>query len=103
MRRSSPEHDDTARRLGKVVQGEARRRLAERQLRPDPELIAKGWQQRFTADLQRTEEAVELYRDLGFEVHTEPVQFSEEWEDCQDCMLLMQMGFKVIYTRKKSS
>jgi hypothetical protein len=68
----------------------------------DPELIAQGWERRFTADAQRAEEVVELYARLGYEVRTEPARHrSPEDSDCEPCWS-STAGFKTIYTRKTS-
>ncbi len=98
--------DDTplgelAKRVGMVVEGEAKRALSERQIRPDPELIADGWERRFVADARGAEEAMELYERLGFEVRAEPAQAEELADDCDDCQLLLMFQFKTVYTRKK--
>ena len=79
----------------------ARRFLSEAQLAPDPKLAAEGWVRRFIADARRAEEALELYRQLGFEVRAEPVRVEEVGDDCQDCRLLMLLQFKTIYTRRR--
>lgn len=62
-------------------------------------LAAEGWERRFTADARRADEALELYRQLGFEVRAEPVRPEELVDDCQDCRLLTRLQFKTIYTR----
>ncbi len=87
--------------LSFVVQHEAHRILSEEQLEGDPELLAAGWQRRFIADGPRAQEALQLYRDLGFEVLAEPVSPDEMQDDCEDCQLLMAMQFKTIYTRRR--
>jgi hypothetical protein len=89
--------------LGLLVEQEARRVLAEAQLRPNPALLAEGWERRFIADARQAQESMELYSQLGFEVLAEPVQSSEMGEDCEDCRVLVLLQFKTIYTRKKSS
>ena len=91
---------DVTERLGRIVEGEAKRMLSEAQLEPDPALVAAGWERRFTADGKRADEAMELYRELGYEVRTEPVDPELVAEECEDCQLLMLMKFKTIYTRK---
>ena len=86
--------------LGGLVQAEARRALTESQLAPDPALTAKGWERRFIADPRRTQEATELYTELGFEVRAEPLTPEELGDECGDCQLVL-MGFRTIYTRPK--
>lgn len=89
------------RQLSALVEQEARRVLAETQLRPNPALVAAGWERRFIADARQAKEAIELYTQLGFEVLVEPVQAAEMGEDCEDCQVLVLLQFKTIYTRKK--
>ncbi len=96
-----PQFEELAKRVGMVVEGEAKRALSESQLRPDPELIAAGWERRFVADARRAEEAMELYEQLGFEVRAEPAQAEELADDCEDCQLLLMFQFKTVYTRKQ--
>ena len=91
---------DVTERLGRIVEGEAKRMLSEAQLEPDPALVAAGWERRFIADGRRADEAMELYRELGYEVRAEPVDPELVAEECEDCQLLMLMRFKTIYTRK---
>ena len=88
-------------RLGFVVEGEAPRLLAESELKPDPKLVAEGWERRFIADQKRAEETMELYRQLGFEVCAKPVEADQLGTDCDDCQVVMLLNFTTIYTRKK--
>lgn len=88
------------RRLGLVVEHEARRLLSDDQLQPDPARVAAGWVRRFIADAARAEEAMALYRDLGYEVCADPVALDQLDEGCADCWLLTQLRFVTIYTRK---
>jgi hypothetical protein len=92
---------EIAKSLSFVVQHEAHRILSEEQLQGDPDLLAAGWERRFIADSRRAKEAEQLYRDLGFEVLTEPVSPAEIKDDCADCQLLMALEFRTIYTRKR--
>jgi len=99
---ASPESSPkTAKNLGLIVEQEARRFFSEAQLKPDPALVAEGWQPRFIADARQTREATELYTQLGFEVRTEPVPAEELGDECSDCQALVLFQFKTIYTRKK--
>lgn len=75
--------------------------LSDRQLEPDPELVAAGWQRRFIAEAPRAKEAMELYRQLGFEVRSEPLRANELKGDCEECRALAVFQFQTIYTRKK--
>jgi len=79
----------------------ARRFFSDAQLEPDPQLTGAGWERRFTADEQRTKEAIELYTQLGFEVRAEPVRAEELDDDCQDCRSVVSSHFRTIYTRKR--
>lgn len=62
-------------------------------------LEGDGWERRFITDVDRADEAVELYSQLGFEVHVEPVLASELGGDCNECALVATCQFKTIYTR----
>ena len=64
------------------------------------ELIRQGWTRRATYDEPRLSEMVEMYRDIGLEVHLEPFHTDEE-RRCSDCMASMPENYKTIYTRKK--
>ena len=67
---------------------------------PSPSLQEQGWTQRFTAMGMRLKESVELYRQLGYEVHLEPPDLSEEYlesEACRSCFVIAQA--RTIYTR----
>jgi len=85
--------------LGRVVEAEARRMLSQEQFEADPRLVAQGWQRRFMADGRRAVEAMDLYRELGYEVRAEPVGAEEVADECGDCQLLMALRFTTIYTR----
>lgn len=98
--RRPDESKQSARRLGFVVQQEAQRILSEAQLQPDPELAAAGWERRFTADGRRAQEMVELYTQLGYEVHLEPVQADAFEDECEQCVVLALLEFVTIYTRR---
>ena len=63
-------------------------------------LIREGWEKQATYDDPRLSEMVEMYRQIGFEVHLEP--FKAENEDgCTGCMQSTPDLYKTIYTRKK--
>ena len=98
---TSPQREDL-RRLGLLVEAEARRALSEAQLEVDPQRIADGWKRRFIADRTRAEEAIELYTQLGYEVCADPIMREELADDCEDCLLVAQMRFVTIYTRRPS-
>lgn len=93
-------HRHEVRRLGFLVEAEARRALSEAHLAGDPQRIADGWERRFIADRPRAEEAIELYTGLGYEVCADPVMQEELADDCEDCLLVAQLRFVTIYTRR---
>jgi hypothetical protein len=82
---------------------ESGRVLSDADLRPDPALLAEGWERRFTADAPRAAEAMELYAQLGYEVRAEPARHEGHGDECEDCTSVMALQFKTIYTRKKKS
>lgn len=90
----------TRRMLEDLAVAEARRVLSEAGLRADPALVAQGWQRRFIADGRRADEAVALYRALGFEVRVEPLRGNEVGPECDDCQLIALQRFRTIYTRR---
>ena len=59
----------------------------------------EGWERRFVAFGERAEEAIQLYRDLGFEVVADPVQPDDMAAECTDCQLVTL--FRTIYTRRR--
>ncbi len=66
---------------------------------PVSPLEGDGWKRRFITDVDRAAEAVELYAELGFEVHVEPVLAIELGGDCRECALVAACQFTTIYTR----
>ena len=78
-----------------------KRFLSDAQLEADPELVAKGWERRFTTDIKRAEEVIQLYIQLGYEVRAEPVKSEETTECCQNCHSPIGPKLKTIYTRLK--
>ena len=95
-----PSKDDVVKQLGSIVEIEARRAAEEAQIEPDPARVAAGWTRRFATDAKRAAEAVELYRELGYEACADPVRQEDVKGDCEDCKLLMLLQFKMVYTRK---
>ncbi len=65
----------------------------------EEELKKEGWEKRFTIDEPRLSEAVEQYKELGFEVFLEPVDLSSE--ECTTCMKADADRYKTIYIRKR--
>ncbi|MFQ5649409.1 MAG: hypothetical protein ACE5IY_05660 [bacterium] len=70
-------------------------------LPPDPDLVAQGWERRFIADARMVRDAVDTYRELGYEVRLEPVEVEQLKDECSGCRVLFQQ-FKAVYTRKKA-
>ena len=95
------EDEDQVEELSLVVQQEAHRVLSEAQLEADPILVAAGWERRFVTDSRRTQEMIDLYTEMGYEVHLEPLKREEFDDDCEDCGLVALLKFVTIYTRKK--
>ncbi len=65
------------------------------------DLARAGWERKTTSDEPRLSEIVEMYKEIGFEVHLESFNPEEE-PGCTDCMKESPEKYKVIYTRKKS-
>ena len=68
---------------------------------PDKKLIKEGWKKQATYDDPRLSEMVEMYAEIGLEVHLEPFNAENE-TGCTGCMQLMPDRFKTIYTRRKA-
>jgi hypothetical protein len=69
---------------------------------PSAELEQQGWTHRFTTIGVRLSEAVDLYLQLGFEVHLEPAEEQREPlepEACRYCFVTTVA--RTIYTRPK--
>lgn len=73
-------------------------------------LEAQGWKRQFIANEPRLTEAVEMYRELGFEVLLEPLprepectacEGVEEGEkrECRVCFQGVEDQYRIIYTR----
>ena len=74
----------------------------DKELRANPEqkLVRAGWEKQATYDDPRLTEMLEMYREIGLEVHLEPFNPENE-EGCTGCMQLTPEKLKTIYTRKK--
>ena len=70
-------------------------------LTPEEKLIKAGWQKQAAYDDPRLAEMVEVYEEIGLEVHLEPFNAENE-TGCTGCMQLMPDLFKTIYTRRKA-
>ena len=64
-------------------------------------LTRQGWKRQATYDGPRLSEMADMYRQIGLEVHLEPLHADEE-PGCTGCMESMPELYKTIYTRKKS-
>ena len=67
---------------------------------PEEKLIQQGWQKQAIYDDPRLSEMVDMYKEIGLDVHLEPFNAANE-EGCTGCMQLLPDMFKTIYTRKK--
>ena len=76
------------------------RRRSAGEIEPDPARVMAGWTPRFVADRARADEAMRLYRDLGFEVEADLVDADDLSPDCGDCRIAMALRFRMIYTRR---
>ena len=68
---------------------------------PEKKLVRAGWERQATYDDPRLSEMVEMYKEIGLEVHLEPFNPEDE-EGCTGCMQLTPEKYKTIYTRKKT-
>ena len=65
-------------------------------------LMEEGWEMRSTMDEPRLSELIEMYEELGLEVHLEP--FNPENETgCIECMKALPERYKTLFTRKKGN
>ena len=65
----------------------------------EEELKEEGWEKRFTIDEPRLSEAVEQYKQIGFEVLVEPVDAASG--ECTGCLSGVSDRVKTIYTRPR--
>ncbi len=65
-------------------------------------LKKQGWNRQFVTDEPRLTEAVELYKEIGYEVHLEPVTYEELNQLCKNCLDDECNKYKTIYIRKKT-
>ena len=66
----------------------------------EEELKKKGWTRQFVTDEPRLSEAVELYREIGYEVHLEDATMDELNQMCVNCLPADCDKYKIIYIRK---
>lgn len=67
---------------------------------PDPARLQEGWEYRFVQQGERAEEMIRLYRELGFEVASDPVPGGGGAGGCTDCFAGTRLEFRSIYTRR---
>jgi signal recognition particle subunit SEC65 len=61
-------------------------------------LEAEGWRRMNLIDEPRLTELAETYRELGYEVHLEPLHPDEEME-CTECIAAEPERYRTIYVR----
>ena len=78
------------------------------------ELEKKAWVKQFVASEPRLSEAVNLYTELGFEVHLEPLPKGQECDtcsgpeghlekgECRICFEGFEDQYKIIFTRRRT-
>ena len=74
-------------------------------------LEKQGWKKQFIASEPRLSEAVEVYKNAGFEIHLEPLpevpecnRFcpgDEQETTCKTCFEGYEDQYKIIFTRKR--
>jgi hypothetical protein len=73
-------------------------------------LVGEGWTKQFVACEPRLSEAVEIYKEAGFEIHLEPLPKEPECEtcageedkdECRICFEGFEEMYKTIFTRRK--
>jgi len=65
-------------------------------------LTEEGWEMQLTMDEPRLSELIEVYEELGLEVHLEPFNPLNE-TGCVECMKASPERYKTIFTRKKGN
>ncbi|MEW6070317.1 MAG: hypothetical protein AB1485_06845 [Candidatus Thermoplasmatota archaeon] len=70
-------------------------------MKREEDLKKQGWEKQFIACEPRLSEAVQLYKELGFEVRLEPLILEELDEECKVCYEAEPDKYKIIYTRAK--
>ena len=78
-------------------------------MKREEELIADGWERRFIVCEPRLSEMVETYKEIGFEVHLEPLPLTDEMDQasceesgCTSCFDAGPERYRIIFTRQKS-
>jgi hypothetical protein len=67
----------------------------------EAQLVAEGWTRQFTTDEPRLSEAVEMYEQMGLEVHLGPVVLDPDSGVCQMCFEQDCQRYQTIWTRPK--
>jgi len=71
-------------------------------------LESQGWRRQFTAADPRLSEAVEMYKELGFQVHLEPLPTQEKSRNgkardagkmCRTCFEGTEDQYSIIFTK----
>jgi len=66
----------------------------------EEELKKEGWVRQFVTDEPRLSEAIELYQEIGYEVHLEDADLDEVNQLCANCLPADCDKYKIIYIRK---
>jgi len=75
-------------------------------------LEQRGWRRQFVATEPRLSEAVEMYRELGFQVHLEPLPTPEKTSNgqsqgteikCRTCFEGSEDDYRIIFTKPAES
>ncbi|MCS7281560.1 MAG: hypothetical protein NZ583_08095 [Desulfobacterota bacterium] len=72
-------------------------------------LKEQGWEKRMIACEPKLSELVELYKEIGFEVHLEPLPDVEKFDSSsldsdEECLLCYEQNrdkYRIIFTRRK--
>ena len=67
----------------------------------EEQLLAQGWTKQFNTDAPRLSEAVDMYEQMGLEVHLEPVVIDPDSEACQMCYEQDCHRYQTIWTRPR--
>jgi S-adenosylmethionine:tRNA-ribosyltransferase-isomerase (queuine synthetase) len=75
--------------------------MTDTEVTTEERLIAEGWTRQFNTDEPRLSEAVEMYGQMGLEVHLEPVVVDPDSDVCQMCYEQDCHRYQTIWTRPK--
>jgi hypothetical protein len=75
--------------------------MQQTEMSTEEQLLAQGWTRQFNTDEPRLSEAVEMYEQMGLEVHLEPVVIDPESETCQMCYEQDCQRYQTIWTRPR--